>query len=202
MNAGTEKENPTGAVVGFTAKRAISATKTDTPLIETPQAISVVTRDQFEAQGVQTLRQTTAYSAGVVSNYFDSRVDSFSARGGSVSQYQDGLLRTYGTYNTSRPDPYTLERVEFLRGPSSVLYGQGSVGGVLNLTSKRPQAEALREVQVQMGSYGRKQIATDLTGAVTEDGQWLYRLVAVGRESGTQVDHVNDDRLVIAPSLT
>ena len=53
-----------------------------------------------------------------------------------------------------------------------------------------------------MGSYGRKQIATDLTGAVTEDGQWLYRLVAVGRESGTQVDHVNDDRLVIAPSLT
>ena len=202
VNAGTEKENPTGAVVGFTAKRAISATKTDTPLIETPQAISVVTRDQFEAQGVQTLRQTTAYSAGVVSNYFDSRVDSFSARGGSVSQYQDGLLRTYGTYNTSRPDPYTLERVEFLRGPSSVLYGQGSVGGVLNLTSKRPQAEALREVQVQVGSYGRKQIATDLTGAVTEDGQWLYRLVAVGRESGTQVDHVNDDRLVIAPSLT
>ncbi len=162
----------------------------------------MVTRDQFEAQGVQTLRQTTAYSAGVVSNYFDSRVDSFSARGGSVSQYQDGLLRTYGTYNTSRPDPYTLERVEFLRGPSSVLYGQGSVGGVLNLTSKRPQAEALREVQVQVGSYGRKQIATDLTGAVTEDGQWLYRLVAVGRESGTQVDHVNDDRLVIAPSLT
>ncbi|KEH13944.1 hypothetical protein GY15_09510 [Delftia sp. 670] len=189
-------------MVGFTAKRAISATKTDTPLIETPQAISVVTRDQFEAQGVQTLRQTTAYSAGVVSNYFDSRVDSFSARGGNVSQYQDGLLRTYGTYNTSRPDPYTLERVEFLRGPSSVLYGQGSVGGVLNLTSKRPQAEALREVQVQVGSYGRKQIATDLTGAVTEDGQWLYRLVAVGRESGTQVDHVNDDRLVIAPSLT
>jgi len=188
--------------VGFTAKRAISATKTDTPLIETPQAISVVTRDQFEAQGVQTLRQTTAYSAGVVSNYYDSRVDSFSARGGSVSQYQDGLLRTYGTYNTSRPDPYTLERVEFLRGPSSVLYGQGSVGGVLNLTSKRPQAEALREVQVQVGSYGRKQIAADLTGAVTEDGQWLYRLVAVGRESGTQVDHVNDDRLVIAPSLT
>jgi iron complex outermembrane receptor protein len=68
VNAGTEKENPTGPVVGFTARRALSATKTDTPLIETPQAISVVTRDQFEAQGVQTLRQTTAYSAGVVSN--------------------------------------------------------------------------------------------------------------------------------------
>ncbi len=132
VQSGAERENPTAPVSGFVAKRALSATKTDTPLLETPQAISVVTRDQMEAQGVQTLRQVTAYTAGAVSNYFDSRVDSFSARGANVSQYQDGLLRTYGTYNSSRPDPYTLERVEFLRGPTSVLYGQGSVGGVLN----------------------------------------------------------------------
>ncbi|WCM92035.1 TonB-dependent siderophore receptor [Acidovorax sp. NCPPB 2350] len=202
VNAGSEKENPTAPVAGFVARRALSATKTDTPLIETPQAISVVTRDQMEAQGVQTLRQATAYTAGAVSNYFDSRVDSFNARGATVTQYQDGLLRSYGTYNTTRPDPYTLERVEFLRGPTSVLYGQGSVGGVLNLTSKRPQAEALREVQVQVGNFGRKQIATDLTGKLDADGRWLYRLVAVGRDSGSQVDHVSDDRLVLMPSLT
>ncbi len=202
VSSGAEQENPTAPVTGFVAQRALSATKTDTPLIETPQAISVVTRDQMEAQGVQTLRQVTAYTAGAVSNYFDSRVDSFKARSGDVSQYQDGLLRTYGTYNTSRPDPYTLERVEFLRGPTSVLYGQGSVGGVLNLTSKRPQADTLREVQVQLGNNARKQIAADLTGALDQDGQWLYRLVAVGRDSGTQVDHVDDNRVVFAPSLT
>lgn len=202
VSAGADNESPTAPVTGFVAKRALSASKTDTPLIETPQAISVITRDQMEAQGVQTLQQVTAYTAGAVSNYFDSRTDGFSARGGSVSQYQDGLLRVYGTYNTSRPDPYTLERVEFLRGPTSVLYGQGSVGGVLNLTSKRPQAETLREVQVQVGNHARKQIAADLTGALDKDGQWLYRLVAVGRNSGTQVDHVDDDRLVFAPSLT
>lgn len=197
-----EQENPTAPVTGFVAQRALSATKTDTPLLETPQAISVVTRDQMEAQGVQTLRQVTAYTAGAVSNYFDSRVDSFNARGASVSQYQDGLLRTYGTYNSSRPDPYTLERVEFLRGPTSVLYGQGSVGGVLNLSSKRPQAETLREVQVQLGNHARKQIAADLTGALDADNQWLYRLVAVGRDSGTQVNQVADDRVLLAPSLT
>lgn len=202
VQSGAERENPTAPVSGFVAKRGLSATKTDTPLLETPQAISVVTRDQMEAQGVQTLRQVTAYTAGAVSNYFDSRVDSFSARGATVSQYQDGLLRTYGTYNSSRPDPYTLERVEFLRGPTSVLYGQGSVGGVLNLTSKRPQAETAREVQVQVGSHARKQIAADLTGALDANGQWLYRLVAVGRDSGTQVNHVDDDRVVLAPSLT
>ncbi|WP_306555681.1 TonB-dependent siderophore receptor [Acidovorax sp.] len=202
VSAGAEQESPTAPVTGFVAKRALSATKTDTPLIETPQAISVITRDQMEAQGVQTLRQVTAYTAGAVSNYFDSRQDTFKARGGDVTQYLDGMVRFIGYWNDTRPDPYTLERVEFLRGPSSVLYGQGSVGGVLNLTSKRPQAETQREVQVQLGSNARKQLAADMTGKLTQDGEWLYRLVAVGRDSDTQVAHVRDDRVVIAPTVT
>ena len=83
-----------------------------------------------------------------------------------------------------------------------MLYGQGSVGGVLQLTSKRPQAQTQREVQVQLGSHGRKQIATDLTGALDPEGKWLYHLVAVGRDSGTQLHHVNDDRKVLMPSVT
>ncbi|MFE8644440.1 TonB-dependent siderophore receptor [Sphingomonas sp. NCPPB 2930] len=195
-------ESATGPVPGFVAKRAATATKTDTPLAETPQSISVVTRDQIEAQGALTLRQTTAYSAGVVSSYFDSRVDSFRARGGDVAQYQDGMLRTYGTYNSTKTEPYTLERVELLRGPSSVLYGQGGVGGLLNIVSKRPQAETLREIQVQAGSYDRRQLAIDFTGPLDAEGKWLYRFVAVGRDSGAQVNFVRDDRVVLAPSLT
>ena len=196
------KETGTGPVQGFVARRSAGATKTDTPLIETPQAITVITRDQMEAQGVQTLRDTAAYSAGVASSFFDSRGDAFKFRGTDPVQYLDGLQRMYGVYNTARPDPYTLERVELLRGPSSVLYGQGSVGGVLNLVSKRPQTDTLREVQVQAGNHGRRQLAVDFTGPLDTEGQWLYRFVAIGRESGTQVDHVADDRTVIAPSLT
>lgn len=194
------KESATGPVPGFVARRAGSGLKSDIPLIETPQSIAVVTADQIEAQGATTLRQTVGYSAGVVSAYFDSRVDSISARGGNVAQYQDGLLRSYGTYNTARPDPFTLERVELVRGPASVLYGQGSLNGVLNLVSKRPQFESRRELQLQLGSHERKQLALDLTGPLSE--QWAYRLVAIKRESGTQVDHVKDDRLLLAPSLT
>ena len=121
IQARPEAETATTPVTGFVARQSASATKTDTPVLETPQAISVVTRDQIEAQGATTLRQTTAYSAGIVSSYFDSRVDSFKARGGDVTQYLDGLLRSYGTYNTTRPDPYTLERVELLRGPGKSL---------------------------------------------------------------------------------
>ena len=197
-----DAETATSPVHGFVAKRAGSGTKTDTPLIETPQAISVITRDQIEATGALTLRDITDYSAGVATSFYDSRGDAFKFRGTDPVQYLDGLQRTYSVYNTTRPDPYTLERVELLRGPSSVLYGQGSVGGVLSLVSKRPQAEVQREIQVQIGNYARKQLALDFTGPLDAEGRWLYRLVAVGRDSGTQVDHVADDRVVFAPSLT
>lgn len=196
-----DAETATGPA-GFVARRSATATKTDTPLIETPQAISVVTREQIEAQGATQLRNTVAYSAGVVSSFFDSRIDSFKFRGSDPVQYLDGLLRQSGFYNTTRPDPYTLERVELLRGPSSVLYGQGGVGGVLGMVSKRPQAETAREVQLQLGNFSRKQVALDFTGPLDAQGQWLYRLVAIGRDSGTQVDHVPDDRALLAPSLT
>jgi iron complex outermembrane receptor protein len=200
--SGDAGETSTGPVTGFVARRGGSATKTDTPLIETPQAISVITRDQMEAQGALTLRETTGYTAGVVSSYFDSRVDAFKVRGGDAVQYLDGLQRTYGTYNSTKLDPYMLERVELLRGPSSVLYGQGGIGGVLNMVSKRPQAETQREVQMQFGSNARKQVAADFTGPIDTEGKWLYRLVAVNRDSGTQVDHAPDDRILVAPSLT
>lgn len=200
--SGDAGETATGPVTGFVARRGGTATKTDTPLIETPQAISVVTRDQMEAQGALTLRETTNYTAGVVSSYFDSRVDSFKVRGGDAVQYLDGLQRTYGTYNSTKLDPYMLERVELLRGPSSVLYGQGGIGGVLNMVSKRPQAETQREVQLQLGSNARKQVAADFTGPIDPEGKWLYRLVAVNRDSGTQVDYAPDDRILVAPSLT
>ena len=117
VSSGAEQENPTAPVTGFVAQRALSATKTDTPLIETPQAISVVTRDQMEAQGVQTLRQVTAYTAGAVSNYFDRRVDSFAGRGGTVSQYQDGLLRTYGTTTPADLTPTRWSAWSFCAAP-------------------------------------------------------------------------------------
>lgn len=199
--AGTP-ETATTPVTGFVARQASSATKTDTPLIETPQAISVITRERIEAQGTQTVRDLMHYTAGASAGSFDSRRDTVRLRGGGVSQYLDGLLSLTGYDNIARIDPYTLERAEVLRGPSSVLYGLGSVGGVLNLVSKRPQPEPWHEVQLQAGSHQRKQAALDFTGPLSADGRWLYRLVAVGRDSNTQVRHVPDDRRVLMPSIT
>ncbi|HSW27583.1 MAG TPA: TonB-dependent siderophore receptor, partial [Burkholderiaceae bacterium] len=123
--------------------------------------------------------------------------------GGYPDEYLDGLRKIFNYYTSnSRTDSYTLERIEVLRGPSSMLYGQGTTGGVINMVSKRPLEEAQGEVGVQFGSFARKQVQADLTGPLTADGQWLYRLVALARDADTQVDYVRDDRSLLAPSLT
>lgn len=200
-----EKETATGPVIGYRAKRASTATKTDTLLSETPQAVTVITSQQITDQGANNLQDALGYAAGVRSDAYglDSRTDSVRVRGASPDNYLDGLREAYGYYTSrTRADPYTLERLEVLRGPSGMLFGAGTAAGVINMVSKRPQTETQREVGVQFGSNGRKQLQLDLTGPLTEDGEWLYRLVALKRSSNTQVDFVPDDRSLIAPSLT
>jgi iron complex outermembrane recepter protein len=101
-----------------------------------------------------------------------------------------------------RNEPYAFERIEILRGPSSVMAGQNGPGGVVNLVSKRPQSDAQREITVQAGSYDHKLLAVDFTGPVNEDGSVLYRLVGVAKDSGTQIEHADDERQYVAPSIT
>jgi iron complex outermembrane receptor protein len=201
----TQGESAFGPVIGYRARQASTATKTDTPISETPQAITVITRDQITDQGATTLQDALTYAAGVRSDAYgvDSRTDSALIRGASPDVYIDGLRQANDYYtSSSRPDPYTLERIEVLRGPAAMLYGQGSTGGIINLVSKRPQETFEGEVGVQFGNHGRKQIQTDITGPLSSDGQWLYRLIAIERNADTQVDHVHDDRTLLAPTLT
>ena len=206
VDASAERETATSPVIGYRAKNAATATKTDTPLAETPQSVTVVTRDQMVDQGATNLQDALNYAAGVRSDAYgiDSRADSFLIRGSEPSLYLDGLqMYSSGWYTaTARPDPYTLERLEVLRGPAGMLFGAGTAAGVVNMVSKRPQQEASREVGVQFGSFGRKQIQADLTGPLNADGSLSYRLVALQRKSDTQVDFVPDDRSLVMPSLT
>ena len=199
------EESPTGPVNGYRAKRAVSATKTDTPIAETPQAITVITRDQIVDQGATNVQDALNYAAGVRSDAYglDSRSDGVRIRGSSPDEYLDGLRKSFNWYTSQfRADPYMLERIEVLRGPAAMLYGQGSTGGVVNLVSKRPQAERRNEIGVQYGSFDRKQVQGDFTGSLTPEGDWLYRVIGVGRKADTQVDYVKDDRALLAPSLT
>lgn len=201
------QETPTGPVTGLVARRNATATKTDTPIIETPQSVSVVTRDQMDAQNVQSVSEALRYSAGVQAeaNGPDPRADVSTIRGfsaGGRSAYRDGLRDyAFGGQGGIVIEPYGLERVELLRGPSSVLYGQSDAGGTINLITKRPSAEMVNELALQVGSHNRKQAALDLGGAFATAPDWTYRLTGLVRDSDTQIDHVKDDRLYIAPAL-
>ncbi len=188
----------------YVSDRGDSATKMEVPLVETPQSISVITLERMRDLGATSLQEALRYTAGVRADAYglDSRSDSAVIRGTDFIQYQDGLRALFGSFNNTRPDPYALQSVEVIRGPASVLYGQGSSGGTVNLTSKRPLAEFAHELVLQSGSHDRKQVAIDTTGPLISSGSLLYRLVAMTRESETQVDFVRDDRWFVAPSLS
>ncbi|QOZ24991.1 TonB-dependent siderophore receptor [Bradyrhizobium sp. CCBAU 51753] len=198
-------ESATGPVRGYLANQSATGTKTDTPLRETPQSITVVTADRITDQGATTVQETLRYVPGVYADAYgpDSRGDFPRFRGQDPNIYLDGTrVNNTSSFNEWRPDPYTLERIEVLRGPSSVLYGDTSTAGLLNLISKRPQAEAASEIGLQYGSFNRKQTQFDTTGKLTKDGEWLYRFIGVFRDSDSQTDYVKDNRIVLAPSLT
>lgn len=186
------------------AERAVTATKTETPLMETPQAISVVPADLFTARGARNLQETLRYTAGVTAEAFglDTRGENIFVRGLSPTQYLDGMRRVYNFSPIPRTDVYTLERVEVLRGPSAVLYGQGASGGIINAVSKSPKFSPAGEVALQVGSFDRKQLQTDITGALGDSGTVAGRVVALVRDSGMQTDKLPNDRVVFAPSLT
>ena len=182
--------------------RAITATKTETPIAETPQAISVVSEDLFEDRGARNVQEILRYTAGVTAESFglDTRGEVSAVRGLNPVEYQDGMRRIYNFSPIPRVDVYTLSRVEVLRGPASVLYGQGANGGIVNLVSKTPEFTPGGEVAVQYGTYDRKQIQADITGPL--GGDLAARLVGLVRDADTQTDHVRDDRILVSPSVS
>lgn len=169
-----------------------------------PRSVAVVDRFRIEDRGAINIQDTLNYTPGVTTGPygFDSRLDATRVRGIDPLKFQDGFQALFGFYNNTRADIYTLEQVEVVKGPASVLYGRGALGGIVNSVTKLPQAETRNEIEVQYGSFDRTQIAGDFTGALSSDGKFLYRVVGVYRDSDTQVDHVPDDARVLTPSFT
>lgn len=201
-------ESARGPDQGMVAKRSRSASKTDTSLLETPQAVSVVTRDQIDAQGANTVAESLRYTPGILPdpNGYDIRYDWLYIRGFNAygTMWLDGLVQPGDPSNYATPtiNPYALERVEVIKGPASVLYGRSLPGGLINQVGKRPQTEAHREVSVGVSGFGGAQTSMDFTGPISEGSDWSYRLVGQARNLHTQIDHERDRQLMIAPSLT
>lgn len=194
-----------GPVQGYLATRASSATKTDTALMETTQSVSVITRDRMQAQGVQSVSEGLSYTAGVHTNVSGNNPtdNTIMVRGFqqlSTDAYTDGLRNNNIGYFA--PETFGLERIEVLKGPASVIYGQGEPGGMVNLVTKKPLLSAHREVGLSTGNHDRKQLTLDVGDVLGTQGTVAYRLVMLGRDADNEIDGIKDDRQYIAPSLT
>ncbi|MES0873780.1 TonB-dependent siderophore receptor [Sinimarinibacterium thermocellulolyticum] len=188
----------------YLAEEASTATKTGTPILETPASVSVITAEALRDRGALTLQDALRYSAGIMSDAYglDNRTDSAILRGTEFQSVVDGMRDQFNYYNTTRPDVYAFERIEILRGPASVLYGQGPSAGIVALVSKRPRAEAAHELIAEYGRFDRRRINVDSTGPIDGDGEWRYRTVGVLQRSDSQVDYAFYDREMLSPSLS
>jgi iron complex outermembrane receptor protein len=203
----SEDDDPYGPGTGYIARRSVVGTKSDTPLIETPQAISVVTRQQMDDQNTQTVAQALRYTSGIQAEQRGVNTDSLEylySRGFQIEEYQNGLRlpSAFAGYNITSVDGYLLDRIEVLHGPASVLYGQASPGGILNLDIKRPTEEPIHEVMLQTGNYDRAQGAFDLSGPLDDRKNLLGRIVFDGFTTQTQTQYIEEKRIAVAPSLT
>ncbi|MCY1282630.1 Ferrichrome outer membrane transporter/phage receptor [compost metagenome] len=201
--------NALGSTDGYLATHSQIATKTSKSLLETSQSVSVITREQIDDQGSRTVQQAMRYTPGIftgqvgASNRYDYVVMRGFADNSVDNIYLDGLktMGDSGTFSSMQVDPFFLERIDVLKGPSSVLYGRSLPGGLVALTSKKPLYEDFHQVSATVGNMDQKSLGFDFSGPLDEEKRIAYRLIGLGKGADTQVDHTKEERYAIAPSL-
>ncbi|NOV30191.1 TonB-dependent receptor [Methylomonas sp. ZR1] len=183
---------------------ASTATKTDTPIMETPFSVQVVPKQVLEDQQVVRLDQAVRNVAGVnTSSLNQGTTDGFIIRGFQNNiTYRDGmLLPTILGGGTTKREMANLERVEVLKGPGSILFGRSEPGGIINMVTKQPLATPYYSLQQQFGSYDFYRTTIDATAPLTNDDTLLYRLNLSYENAGSFRDFVDNERVFIAPVL-
>lgn len=203
------QESAWGPAATIAARQSATGTKTDTPIQKVPQSISVVTAEEMALHQPRSVKEALSYTPGVAvgtrgaSNTYDYLlIRGFAADGQSQNNYLDGMKMQGNFYNDAVIDPYMLERAEIMRGPVSVLYGKSSPGGLLNMVSKRPTTEPLKEIQFKVGTDSLFQTGFDFSDAIDDDGVYSYRLTGVARSNNAQQERAEEQRYAIAPSFS
>lgn len=199
-------QNPQTVVITanrYKASEAVAAVKTDTPILITPVSVQVVSADLIRDQQDVRLQDAIQNVSGVIAtnNGYGSS-DSFSIRGFDTMSvvYEDGLKIDQYTLSGFPSDLANVERLEVVKGPASVLYGQAEPGGLVSITTKKPQATASYSVEQQYGSYQFNRTLIDATGPVA--GPTLtYRLNLDYQDSGSFRHDIQTHRLLVFPSL-
>ena len=203
ITGAADYETAQGPVQGYHATRSASATRTDTSIHETPQSISVVSKDVVEDIGATRLQDALDYAGGVgrANNFGGQGLTTFTVRGFTTGEfYRNGFPINRGYPNM--PDANSIERLEVLRGPATMLYGRGDPGGTFNVVSKQPLAEPKVTLGSQLDDQGMQRATLDASGPLDEQGRLAYRLNVVGEGGDTFRDHVETERYGVTPVIT
>ncbi|MDN5941606.1 MAG: TonB-dependent receptor [Nitrospira sp.] len=189
----------------YVAEEASTATRTDTPIIQVPQSVGVVTQRVIEDQRAVRLQQALRNVSGVQFGQSDSgelATDVAFCRGFPCSYFKNYLRNENGEQASTFRDIANIQRLEVLKGPASVLYGRGEPGGIINILTKQPQAERYHSIQQIVGSYNYYRTMIDSTGPLDKDGKFLYRINGAYENRESFRDFVNGQRYFIAPVFT
>ncbi len=192
-------------VTGLRASGVSSATKTDTPLIETPQSITVIDQEELERRNAISLNQAVGYVAGISANQRGgtvSRYDQMYLRGFAPGLFLDGMRLIAGPYSTPQTDFNRIDQIDIMKGPASVLYGNGTPGGLINLTSKTPEAEAFGRVEAQAGNYNSLRAVADINQPLDAEGKWRVRLVGGWQKADGFTAMTESERYHVSPMIS
>ncbi len=186
--------------IGYRAKKASTATKTNIPIMDTPFSVQVISREVMEDQQIVNMKNAIRNVSGIVStgqaDYDGIRIRGFN-NDGFTTVYRNGL-RIRRTHNTLT----NVENIEVLKGPAGAIYGRIEPGGMVNLVMKKPQEDAHYSIQQQIGSFNMYQTTAEATGALNEDKTLLYRVDLDYKSDDTFVDTVYSKRSLISPVIT
>ncbi|MCJ2036376.1 TonB-dependent siderophore receptor [Methylobacterium sp. J-068] len=209
--AGSQPGGAVGPVPGYVATQSRVGTKTDTPIVETAQSVSVIGRKQLQDQNALTLNQALRYTPSVTTEQRGgagaTRLDQFYIRGFSAPLFLDGLPLPGSRDAGPSIDPFRVERIDIIKGPASVLYGQSGPGGIVNFVSKVPRFTQHGEIFAQGGGFNEVRGGFDVGGPIPAEAgpladQFAYRVVGLGWKGDGPAVTTQVERFFINPSLT
>ncbi|WP_329354174.1 TonB-dependent siderophore receptor [Vibrio natriegens] len=179
------------------------ALKVETPAKETPRSVSIISEDELRVRAPQKLDEALRYTSGVTSQPYgaDNDTDWFKVRGFDAATYLNGNRLFRDGYYTWLVEPYGLESVEVVKGPSAILFGESAPGGVVNAVQKKPTFTPQGEVRVEVGNNNHQSIGFDIADEANDSGTMRYRLVGLMTSQDGELDDTENERLYIAPSL-
>lgn len=203
VNASSIQESAYGPVQGYSAKRSVTGTKTDTPLIKTPMSVQVISREVMEDQQVLRLSDAVKNVSGVyvMQGPDGNTMDAFNIRGFQASSYGATYLDGVKDFSRAPKETAGLERIDVLKGPSAIMYGRIEPGGMINRVSKKPLLDQFTHIQQQVGSDSYLRTTLDSNGILSADESWLYRVNLAVEDGDGFKDDTEVERLYVAPQI-